>query len=182
MEKVNAVSADLKKGQFGYTIVTKTEPKMNKTGNPFLGRVEKISIYTNAMLGCNYSNIVNNRLKLEGKERNFVAQAPKGRKFYNAFFDQSEKDPETFYLKIAFYKERTHITTKYLIDGKLATAEQVAEIKQFLPKTYSSAASQGLEEKDEVKYIAVKFNNVAAIIQGEKLIFNNTDNSDCLAV
>lgn len=169
MNQVNQVSENLKKGQFGYTIVTKTTPKMNKTGNPFIGRVEKVSVYTNAMLGCNYTNIVNNRLENEGKERDFVAQAPKGRKFYNSFFDQSEKDDSVFYLKIAFYKERTHVTSNYLIDGELATPEQVEQIKEFLPKNYSSAASQGLEEEDEVKMIAPKFDNVVAIVQGEKL-------------
>lgn len=169
MNQVNEVSANLKKGQFGYTVVTKTTPKMNKTGNPYVNRVEKVSVYTNAMLGCSYANVVNNRLENEGKERDFVAQAPKGRKSYNSFFDQSEKDENVFYLKIAFYQKQTHVTSNYLVDGELATPEQVEEIKKFLPKNYSSAASQGLEEEDEVKMIAVKFENVVAIVQGEKL-------------
>ena len=171
--KVNEVSSLLKKGQFGYTIITKTTPKMNKTDNPYFGRVEKVSVYKNAMLGCSYTNIVNNRLESEGKERNFAAQAPKGKKNYNSFFDQSEKDENTFYLKIAFYKERSQITSNYIIDGNNATQTQIQEIKNFLPKKYSSAAHQGLNEENEVKMITVNFENVCAILQGERLIYTN---------
>lgn len=176
--KVNEVSSILKKGQFGYTIITKTTPKMNKTANPYFGRVEKVSIYKNAMLGCSYTNIVNNRLESEGKERNFTAQAPKGKKFYNSFFYQSEKDENTFYLKIAFYKERSQITSNFLIDGNIATPNQIQEIKNFLPKNSSSAAHQGLSEENEVKMITVKFENVCTILQGERIIYITNNKND----
>lgn len=168
---VDEVSAKLNKGQFGYVVVTKTTPKMNKTNNPYFDRVEKISTYSNAMLGCSYSNVVNNRLQNEGKEANFTAEAPKGREKYNAFFDRSLKDPNTYYLKIAFYKQQTKVTSNYLVDGRLATAEELEQIKTFMPSRSSSAAHQGLEEADEVKMVAVNFNNVYGVVQGEKVLY-----------
>lgn len=168
---VDEVSAKLNKGQFGYVVVTKTTPKMNKTNNPYFDRVEKISTYQNAMLGCSYSNVVNNRLQNEGKEGNFTAEAPKGREKYNAFFDRSLKDPNTFYLKIMQYKTQTKITSNYLVDGRLATAEELAQIKSFMPSHSSNAVHQGLEADDEVKMVCPKFDNIFGIVQGENVIY-----------
>ena len=170
-KQVEIVSQALKAGQFGYEIVTATEPKMNKTSNVYYGRVKKISVYKNAMIGCSYGNVVNARRESEGKATDFEAQAPKGKTFFNKFFYQNTKDIETFYLKIIFYKSQTRVESSFLVDGRPATDQEIQEIKGFMPKPSSSAARQGLEAEDEVKIVAPKWDNVLQIKQGDKVIF-----------
>lgn len=170
---VSEISSKLNKGQFGYTVITTTVPKMTKTDNVFFGRVTKVSIYTNACLGCSYENLVNNRRERAGEERTFKTSAPKGRKHYNDFFDQSEKESDKFYLRIAFYEKQTHVTSQYLVDGVIATPEQLAAIKPHLPKKYAPQ-NQGLNEEQAVKMIAVSVENVSGIVQGEKIVYNGT--------
>lgn len=170
-KQVEIVSQELKAGQFGYTIITATEPRMNKTGNPFIDRVKKVSVYKNAMLGCSYENVVNARRENEGKSADFDAQAPKGKTIFNKFFYQSIKELSTFYLKIIFYKSQTRVESSYLVDGRPATDQEIQEIKTFMPKPSSSAQYQGLEAEDEVKIVAPKWDNVLQIKQGDKVIF-----------
>ena len=170
-KQVEIISANLRAGQFGYTITTATEPKMNKTGNPFYGRVQKISVYENAMLGCSYENIVNNRREAEGNTADFEAQAPKGKLIFNKFFYQSLKDESIFYLKIIFYKKQTSVKSSYLVDGRAATDDEIKAFEVFMPKPSSSATHQGLEPENEVKIVAPKIENVLLIKQGDKTIF-----------
>lgn len=170
-KQVEIVSQALKSGQFGYTIITATEPKMNKTNNVYYGRVKKISVYKNAMIGCSYENVINTRREAEGKAADFDAQAPKGKTFFNKFFYQSIKEPETFYLKIIFYKTQTRVESAYLVDGRPATDQEIQEIKGFMPKPASAAPYQGLEEENEVRIISPKWDNVLQIKQGDKVIF-----------
>lgn len=170
-KQIEIISANLKSGQFGYEIITKTTPKMNKTNNIYFGRVEKISVYKNAMLGCSYENVVNTRRESEGKATDFDAQAPKGKSIFNKFFYQSIKEPETFYLKIIFYKSQTKVERSFLVDGRPATDGEIEQIRAFMPKPSSSAARQGLEAEDEVKIVAPKWENVFQIKQGDRTIF-----------
>lgn len=58
------------------TLETVTSPTMRKTGNPYYGRVQKISTQ-HVMLNFNYTNSVNNQREKEGIETPFVAHARK---------------------------------------------------------------------------------------------------------
>jgi hypothetical protein len=49
-----------------------TEPKMNKTNNPYFGNVLKVS-FVGGLIGYNYENSVNNQLEREGKEADFIS-------------------------------------------------------------------------------------------------------------
>jgi hypothetical protein len=53
-----------------------TIPSMNKTGNPFYGRVTKSST-VNGLIGFFYGNSMNNQLGREGKEANFTPEPRK---------------------------------------------------------------------------------------------------------
>ena len=169
--QINAVSK-LNKGIFGVTIVTNTEPQMRKTNNIYFGRVRKISTYTNAILGVEYQNVVNNRLERAGEEATYVAEAPKGKKHYNAFFYQSAKDENQFYLKIGMYKN-TSVKSTYMVDGREATENELAEIKTFLQTSSSEVKKQteaGLEAEEQYKIVAPKFENVESITIGERVV------------
>lgn len=56
------------------TIVTQTEAKMNKTNNPYFGKVLK-QTKANVFINTNYEASVNRALEKEGKDTTFVAKA-----------------------------------------------------------------------------------------------------------
>ena len=169
--KINTISA-LKKGTFGVEITTATEPKMKKTGNPFIGRVTKISVYYNAILGVSYENAVNGRLEKKGLERDYVSEAPRGKKWYNAFFYVSEKDSSVYYLKIGMRKNTT-CRSHYLVDGRPITESELAMLNEFLYKpsgTCNKQAEHGLEEDEQYRIVAPKLENVVEIKVGNTVI------------
>ena len=173
MESIINKVSQLKKAVFGLTIKTATEPAMRKTNNPFVGRVKKHTTYTDAVLGVDYQNAVNNRLARKGYEKDYQSEAPKGKKHYNAFFYQSLSDDSVFYLKIGLYSN-TIIESQYYIDGQLATNEQLAELKTFLQsKTHfcQKQADYGLNEQEQYSIVAPKASNVISIYQGNKPIY-----------
>ena len=62
-----------RKGAFPIVFVAHTEPRMRKTGNPFVGNVVKVS-QVNAIINHNYENSVNNQQRREGGEGTFEAE------------------------------------------------------------------------------------------------------------
>lgn len=173
MENIINKVSQLKKAVFGLTIKTATEPAMRKTNNPFIGRVKKYTTYTDAVLGVDYGNAVNNRIERNGGERNFVPAAPNGKKWYNTFFYQSLSNESVFYLKIGIYKN-TIIESQYYIDGQLATNEQLAELEPFLIKSTHFSPKQstfGLDGKNQYPIVSPNADNVLSIYNGKKPIF-----------
>jgi hypothetical protein len=162
----------LNKGIFGVEVTTNTEPSMRKTNNPYLGRVRKVSVYRNAILGVDYENAVNGRLERKGEVADYKADAPKGKKHYNAFFYVSDKDENVFYLKIGMRKN-TNIESEYMVDGRIATAAERAEIETFLTSHSSSVKKQaeaGLDESEQYRIVAPKLENVVSIRLGGRTI------------
>lgn len=172
MENIIEKVSQMKKAVFGLEITTATEPAMRKTNNPFVGRVKKVTKYTDAVLGVDYQNAVNNRLARKGYEKDYQSEAPKGKKHYNAFFYQS-LDNEKFYLKIGIYSN-TIIESTYYVDGQIATPQQLAEIKTFLQSKSTNVAKQqdaGLTETEQYHIVAPNAQNVLTIQCGQKIIY-----------
>lgn len=174
MESIISKVSKLNKGTFGIEIVTETEPAMRKTNNPFVGRVKKVTTYSNAILGVDYQNCVNNRLERNGHVADYQAEAPKGKKHYNAFFYQS-LDNETFYLKIGMYKNTTTKST-YHIDGHEATTDELATLKTFLqskPQTIAKQQEAGLDTTEQYHIVTPKAQNVVSITAkyGKEIIY-----------
>lgn len=158
MEKIAFITS-LKKGLFGNKVVTITEPKMNKRGNPFItngDRVQKITYYTNIGLGISYENTMNNKREKDGEERDFEAQKPSGMSWEAfPFILKSDKDPSQKYLRMQFYAN-TSCKSLYLVNGRIATPQQVETIEKFLPKTSSNSF---------IKVLSIKLQNVVKIKQ-----------------
>ena len=147
----------LKKGMMGNKVVTLTEPKLLKRGNPLIGQeVRKITYYTNVGLGISYENTINNKKERNGEERDFVSEKPFGMSWEHfPFILKSDKNPTQKYLRMQFYKNTT-AKSVYLINGKLATLSELEIIKQFTPKR---------NENSEIKVVSVKLQNVVKIKQ-----------------
>lgn len=159
MEKIDFILS-LKKGLFGNKVVTITTPKMNKRNNPFLmngDNVQKITFYHNVGLGISYENATNNKLAKNGEEANFEAEKPKGMTWeYFPFILKSDRNPEQKYLRLQYYAN-TKVRSLYMINGKLATPQEIETIKTFLPKSNNSDSL--------IKVVSVKLENVIKIKQ-----------------
>lgn len=168
--------SNAKKATFGYRVVTLTEPAMNKGGcngvapNTMLGRVHKLTTYYNMLLGNNYQNTVNSRRISEGKEANFVAQAQRGTHWFDAFFNESDKELGKYYLKMGYRRSGSKSSFVYLVDGRVATEEEVATIEYYLQKK-SDNKSQGLD--NPYKYFTTKSENVLYVAQKKALFFRS---------
>lgn len=116
---------------------TRTRPALTKksraTKEPTKFTVEIRSKFT-ASLGVNYENEVNDLREGQGLARDFEAQKPSGKHYVNGtnWLMEADKTPGKFYAALSRFEDKT---TEYLIDGVLATPEQVADLKaNYLPK------------------------------------------------
>lgn len=168
---VNDFCVNVPRGTFGISMITLTEPKMNKKNNPYFGRVHKASYMTNVALGYDYENVVNARLERKGLEADFVAEKPKGKSWDNyPFILQSDKDSNVKYLRCTM-RPNTISKSVYLLDGQIVKDDNiVAEIKSWVPSKGISVkqAESGLEENEQVVVRDFKLEGVIAMSQGEK--------------
>ena len=167
-EQVTNVLNSMQKGTFGTTLIAVTEPKMNKRGNLYFGRVQKATYLVNVALGYGYENTVNNRLAREGKTADFVSQAPFGRTWVKGMENlllQSTKNEEQYYLRTTMLPNTT-AKVVYLVDNRRATEQEVEEILRFIPQ--SRPSNQGLAECNEVIVRDFKLENNISIKQGAK--------------
>lgn len=156
---------------FGVVVTTSTEPRMNKTGNPYFGRVRKVSVITNVALGRDYQNAVNARLEREGLAADFKAEKPNGKHHFGegGYLLQSDKDETKFYLRLTENKNTTRKVV-WLLDGREATDDEVAAIKAFIPLYGGSAKQAAFGLNEEVKVTDVLLENVTEIRQGNKVL------------
>ena len=169
---INTIS-QMNKGVFGVQVVTFTEPRMRKTNNPYIGRVRKVANYTHIALGTDYKRTIESRMDRLGIEGGYDVEKAKGMHRYNDFFMQSDKDENQFYLNIIFDRsEKSHVEKYYMVDGRLATEEETAEIESFCEKRSSCGKQNdaGLSGREEVKIIRPKLQNVIKIVLGARVI------------
>lgn len=135
-------------------------------------RIRAITRYTNISFQRNYENACTNRADTTEK---YIAEKPKGMSWVNGLEGillVSDTDPNKFYLRINENKNTTHHTT-YFIDGKEATAEEVAIIKEHLPKRNNICKKQldfGIAEDDMVVVKSISLENIASIKFGQKML------------
>jgi hypothetical protein len=143
-------------------IVAIVEQKMLKRGNPLKDmEITKLVTYV-ARLNNNYQNSVNNALKREGKDANFVSKE----NWFTTIFDSfngslvaKKSDTNCTYLKMIVNYAKTHA---YFVNGVEATEEQLEVIKQF--KQSSSPTSQGLDTEIIVR--TIKTENIISVKTG----------------
>ena len=176
LEKVEAITNELKKGCFvrvaTFKGVDSMNKKMLKRGNYLLGHVTERANYSGYQAGTNYTSSCQRAAERSGSNETFVAKAPNGHKRHNDFFEMNN-DGTKFYLQLqATEQTQTHVTKTYYIDGVEATTKEVEEIKSFLPKKQptqpSSQVEAGISAENQRKYIMI---NVADITSVNNLRF-----------
>ena len=170
---ISWVRSNIGRNQFGVTITTKTEPKMNKTNNPYFGRVEKVKTSHNVALGRDYAAKVNKDLEAHGLEPNFKAQKASGRSPLGTdlLFEVKDTDPNICYIRV-MYNKNSKSTEEFYLDNRLATPEEVASIKEFLPKSSAPKKQMacGLAEEDCERIVCYKLDSIVEIKQGAKVL------------
>jgi hypothetical protein len=144
-------------------IIALTDADMYLKGNPFRGRVKKFTV-TPMQIGYDYETAVNNRLAREGKERTFSADNLPWGAWVEGMRNKVLAHKDNLYLR-TYCVRNSKPKTFYLLDGVLATAEQMAEIKQWLKPTTTSIKQEeaGLAEEYQVKPRDYKFASILAI-------------------
>jgi len=152
------------------TIVTNTEPRMRKTGNPLFGRVRKQTTLNHIVVGVSYENSVNNKSERVGNGEHIESEKPNGKTWVvpNLIL-RADKDEKQLYLRTTLRKTTT-TESFYLVDGRPATEDEVATIKEFLQGSSTSGkqAALGIAEEDQVVVRDYKVENILAIKQGSK--------------
>lgn len=135
-------------------------------------RTSKITRYTNITFQRNYANACTNRAE---NNTPYIAEKPRGRSWVDGLEGillVSDNDPNKFYLRISENKN-TKRHTEYFVDGKQATDEQIAVIKEFSPsKSYSckKQLEHGIAEEDVVVVKDVLLENIVSIQFGSKIL------------
>lgn len=175
---------NVSRGTFGITFIAVTEPKMNKRGNPFYGRVKKATYMSNVALGYDYENVVNARLERKGEEGTFQAEKPKGKSWdVYPFILQSDKDESIKYLRCTM-RPNTATKTLFILDGEIVTdADTIIAIKDWIPKSAPSVkqTESGLSEEEQVIVRDYKLDGILCLTQGEK-VFNRIGLIDAISL
>lgn len=143
-------------------ITTETTVKIPKKYG-LCGVVTKV-VSKVVQLNYSYENAVNNRLEREGKDRDFEAQKlPWGEWFVaNKIIAHKGK----FYLR--YYDYNNNVLNKaYFVDGRPATADELATIKEYEKASNKPSNTQGLSEEHEVKPLVVAEENIISLKCGE---------------
>jgi hypothetical protein len=165
---------NLRNGSHTYgSMVSNTMVKMNKTGNPFYGRVTKLSKWG---FGCNtsYKKKGDNLREQEGIEEEFNP---------NSSYVQSTNDKENYvvcckkdnpqikYLRVYTNPNSNESTfTEYYIDGVKATDFEMEQLKTFLKKSTKGSHNLGIKGDEAFGTFNVGVDSVKFIyIDGKKI-------------
>jgi hypothetical protein len=122
---VPVIDTDKIKAGMIATILLKGEHKMNKRGNPLLGRVTRDHRLVVTVAG---PKSYTNRLEKRGDEP--AGKAP----WYKWVKDGVVVHPESGKMYLAALPTGAQRHTRYLVDGREATAEELQIIRQFTPE------------------------------------------------
>lgn len=173
--------ANIVVGKCGVEVKTITSPKMvvkhrvTKMPNPYLGRVTKVTIYNNVMMGVEFKPIVESRAKMSGATP-ITEYEVEGNKC-GPWVDEKNKFCRSKgegrnYLQFIF-RRNTHPKPKWFVDGREATDREVFEISEYLSTSKSSHNKQhayGVIEGYEVEMRTPMVESVAYIKWGDKML------------
>jgi Tol biopolymer transport system component len=146
---------EAQKGTEMVSVYIGTDPRMNKTGNPYIGAMKYQTL--SGIVGYDYQNSVNAQLAREGKEADFVAEP---RQWGVRVSPKWVMHNDARYLTL---KVQGSSAPTFILDGKEVDAEA---IKPYLPKKKSPATQADLEKK--VKHTDIKIDNIISInMKGE---------------
>lgn len=150
-------------------VVMETEPSMNKTGNPFFGRVKKLSS-RNYKLLVNYQKRVRKNEEKEGLEPDFVTEKPKGKHHVTPLVLMDDKTESVHYLNLEYFPE-IKPKVSYSFDNLPMVEGDIELMKTYLTKKYESKKQ---EQERKVEVVTPKISNIKQItIEGVRYVVKN---------
>jgi hypothetical protein len=137
-------------------VVMETPVRMNKTGNPYYGRVTKRTS-GNFFIGVDYENRVNNNMSKEEMERTFETEKPKGKTHISKVLLIDDKTNSVHYVMLEYFKE-VPPKVEFFIEGGDPIEKQLFE--SYLVKHYDS---QKQEQERKVVPITPKLSNIRVL-------------------
>jgi hypothetical protein len=151
------------KGNTFATLETSTEPAMRKTGNPYVGRVRKISKGLNVSIGAIYENSVNRQAGREGNPDagEFVAE----KLAYGQWLVPHKiiEHKGELQIRVTCNPHMKPTEVYYTVDGERATDEVTAEIKSFEPEKKSATRQSDFGVHREVVPRNFKLESITGI-------------------
>ncbi len=149
----------LQKGATFAEIEMVTTPRMNKTGNRFIGLVEKFG-RMNIMIGDEYAKGVQRKADKEGLDVVFVPQPQKWNHHVgNSKFVLKHNDRDDYYLQCRVLASHD-VEYRWIESGTPLTEAEVVEMKSFFPPKREGTAQPA---KDKVIYRSPKVENITKI-------------------
>lgn len=185
-KKVMALIAnEFGKGAASTIVVNKSaDSSMNKgrgeNRNPYLGRVMIEKTYTGYVMGTDYSRSLGNtaeRMGNEDAEANLKKVWHKPCAEYGEWFSTDKKTESKIYLKLQRNEKQVGFstTTVYYLDGRLATADESADIERWMKSKSNTQSStqieMGIDREHEQHFILPQLDTVVLIKQGEKELY-----------
>lgn len=169
------------KGQLGICVTYLVDAAMNKTNNPYYGRVKKLTTVSNARLGVSYESCVNGKLERSGQTPDY--QAGKSTTDFVNDFIQVSKDGTKYYLKVGI-NSRTTIDSVYYLDGRIATDKEMADIRNYLKKSAPSQRqiAAGIAADEVYRHITPNVENILHIWQGGTTLYDRSQSQMQIAV
>lgn len=161
---------NINKTQFGLSAVLVTEPRLRAPKScPFIGRVRKVTYYCGFTF-ASYANSINGQSAAKsGATADFKADKPSYAHYVEGMENvlmQSNKDESQYYLALTGKEANMTIKTTYLVDGHVATPEEMASLADWLYQPSKVSAKQvehGILPEQVVWRLQPKLQNVVCL-------------------
>ena len=156
-------------------IEIESEPKMNKTDNPFLSIGVRKIVTLNGLIGLSYENSVNNQLAREDKDMDFTAHRPVWFEYLpetRIVGTNRNKPMEKLYMAMKVQSASKPIYKDGM--GNVITDKGLEILKQFLPKASKPNTQANLDE--EIVWRTITLRNIQVMrIHGTEFVVSESN-------
>ena len=146
------------------TFIARTDPKMRKTGNPFVGRVVKVA-KVNGLVNFNYEANVLKQLEREGKS---PADFQQGESWHEAVVRNDgtltpfckHKTNGSLYLRFRLIGS-IESEYRWINSDTPLTSAEMDQLRPFI--VVSTYSNQGVEAGSEIKFLTYGFSSVKVL-------------------
>lgn len=153
--------------QFGWRLATLTTPSnMRKRNNPYVGRVQVLTIWDNRQF-ADYASVVASRTE----SGEYVAENQGYECLIPRLLDYKmlKDGSENIYLRLMEKSQDSKVIKHYVLDGEIVTdPNTISEIASFIPtKTYNNTKQlqAGVDADRVVKFQRIKVDNILCLHQ-----------------
>lgn len=167
---VEMLTNNLVKGQTATITMKESDSSnfMNKRGNPYFGKVTKVTTYHGWQVGTNYEKSCNNAAQRSGSEEK-VNLKPSWHTFYNEFFETDKATRTKYYLQVQKSQKMSSYTeTSYYMDGKQIDKSMLETwLKKSSKEQSSTQIEAGVTAENTRHYNTLTLAKITTIQQGE---------------